>query len=130
MGRCWTIPPLYLSGEDVAHQIVQSGVSWSNGPEVVAAANHYIDAAVAEMTLNLPMSRVWAGFLPIRLDGAVRQVEWTVGSDGKGYTLASRNMERVTAGRSYREKVEIEKQRQMYAEKAAEKRAGSREAKK
>lgn len=54
-------------------------------------------------------STSYAGLLPIQCDGAIAQVSWTIGADGKAKTRASRNREELFITSSYRERRLAEK---------------------
>ena len=58
------------------------GFSEVNLAAVDAQADYYLDAAIAGFMRPLPQVRVFGGLLPQNPDGAITQVNWTVGANG------------------------------------------------
>ncbi|TWT30725.1 hypothetical protein [Blastopirellula retiformator] len=81
----------------------------TNETEVKKQAEYYLDAAQKELEAKQPGSLTYDGFAAIQPDGAIQQVTWSIGSDGRGATTASRNQELENADMSYREKQFIQR---------------------
>jgi hypothetical protein len=73
-------------------------------------ADYYTAAALLEYRLETPLDATYMGLVPIQLDGAIRQVTWTVGPQG-AETRASRNTEWNPAVPNYRERLLIDQLR-------------------
>lgn len=94
--------------DDVTQRVFMSyvppGGIKDNVREVQKAAQHYLDAVEAEYRVNDVGSVSYAGIFRFELDGAVRQVTWSIDSAGRAITRASRNREELVVAMSYTER--------------------------
>lgn len=75
-----------------------------NEAEIKKQAEYYLDAAQKELEVDRPGALTYDGFAAIQPDGAIQQVTWSIGGDGRGTTSVSRNQEIENSELSYREK--------------------------
>ena len=80
-----------------------------NLAEVQRAATHYLDAVEAEYRVTDVGSVSYAGIFRFDLDGAIRQITWSIQEDGRAITRASRNREEPVVSISYAERRFLEK---------------------
>lgn len=92
-----------------------------------AAAEYYWDRYAAEYQPKDSLSVKYIGFKLVGNDGAVRQINWSVGRDGKAYTTISRNREYLNLGISYSERMFIERTRAQHTKQARQSKASNRE---
>lgn len=102
--------PMYVKTDDVAFKVTYSFVaqgqvdsSTDNGAEVFAQADFLAQSALDKLTIDDPQSFEYPGFEFIDLDGAIQQITWNVGSDGKATTHANRNKEDLVNTQSYQD---------------------------
>lgn len=67
-----------------------TGREW-NWNAVSAAADVYLDEIEREYHDTAPRGVVYAGFVDVSLDGAIRSIDWYVGEDGHAYTRVGRD---------------------------------------
>lgn len=97
-------PPRYIRRDDLDYHLVYSGGRWrTNWAEIAPQADYYLDLAAAEYQPRDPATVSYDGFVPIVPDGAIQQVTWSVGADGRATTAASRNSENVLLAPTYDE---------------------------
>ena len=89
----------YLLRSDVCLNIENEKTD--NQKEVDRMLNFYLDAAERQYAISDPRSVTYAGFKIIPLDGAIRQISFVLGEDGKGRTRVSRNREELHVELSY-----------------------------
>jgi hypothetical protein len=77
--------------------------SENNKDVIDAAADAYLDQIIQEYETRQPQTVVYAGFLPMVLDGAIRQVTWMVNGKGEAYTRVSRDQEELHVVRDYKD---------------------------
>jgi hypothetical protein len=107
--------PMYVKTDDVAAKFiytfsgygVPTGVQSPNQIDVFQQATYMINAARAKLVMDTPQSYEYAGFAFIDLDGAIQQITWNVGDDGKATTQANRCKEDLVNTQSYAEKKQV-----------------------
>lgn len=112
-------PPRWITREDVRHQYSGTG---DNQAEVSAQATFYLQQELSNYQLNPSGTANFAGFLPIRLDGALQQISYSIDGSGHARCSMSRNTEELTNDMSYEERLLISKTKQTIAEKRWNKR--------
>ncbi len=106
----------YIKREDIAYKQwydfetnkKKNNLKGDDGFE--AAAKYYLDVEERLLNLRTPGSATWAGFMPIRPDGAIQQVRWQVDDEGYATTQASRNTENPGYGVSNKDRVFFNRQ--------------------
>lgn len=101
--------PLTITTTELCYR---EGHTWRDGQQVVIdndkewtnAGNEYIDAELKRLEAASPAAVSYAGFKDLKLDGAIQQVAWRIGDDGRAMTQASRNTERAAVAISFKEK--------------------------
>lgn len=94
--------PRYVLKPDVVLNIRSD--EGDNLSDVNERLDYYLDALEASYQTTDAGSVTYIGFRAIEPDGAIRQVTWSIGEDGKAYTRASRNREEVNVDVSYAER--------------------------
>jgi len=97
-GRKLGTAPKYIIKDDIA---ANAGYVWENGAkqlkgnlqDVLAYAQHYLDAEQAALQTDSPEKAAFGGFRDVQLDGAIQQVTWSVSEGGFATTVAARNNE-------------------------------------
>ncbi len=99
--------PRYVVKPDVVLNILKDDED--NLDDVNERLDYYLDAIEDSYRTTDAGSITYIGFKELAPDGAIRQVTWSVGEDGKAYTRASRNREEVNVDVSYAERRLTEK---------------------
>jgi hypothetical protein len=94
--------PRYVVKPDVVLNILAADED--NLDDVNERLDYYLDALEASYQVSDAGSITYIGFKALEPDGAIRQITWSVGEDGKAYTRASRNREEVNVDVSYAER--------------------------
>lgn len=98
---------LYKTHEDLAYEVHRDGKTGkvvSNAEDLKGQVAAYRKAEEAKFADEQAGSMTYGGILRIGVDGAIRQVTWIVGRDGKAYTRVSRNQEELVSTVSYEER--------------------------
>lgn len=85
----------------------------TNQQECDDMANHYLDAINLEYRTRRPATRVYAGFVPLELDGIIQQITWEVDGQGFARTRASAEREEYHFSPPYTQKRHLEKMSQL-----------------
>lgn len=109
--------PIVINRSDVALERKLDVINFrptDNEGEVKDQAKFYLDQAVAELQPRPIGSAQYVGIHPIEPDGAIRQVSWSIMTDGSmaSKTVASLNTEQLVLDASYEEKRLFEKVQQ------------------
>lgn len=83
----------------------------TNWDVIKPAMKFYLDQIKEEYQTLQPQGVVYAGFLPLRLDGAIRAITWDIDFAGYTKTRVSRDTEHLVWHQSYSEKRMIERMR-------------------
>jgi hypothetical protein len=76
----------------------------SNWDVVSAAADAYLDEIEARYQNRTPQSVVYIGFIPLDLDGAIREITWYTDEQGFARTRVSRDQEYLVWHQDYAER--------------------------
>lgn len=101
--------PIVIHRSDIALERKLDVISFrptDNEDQVKEQAKFYLDQAVAELQPRPIGSAQYVGIQPIEPDGAIRQVSWSIMSEGSiaSKTVASLNTEQLVLDASYEEK--------------------------
>jgi hypothetical protein len=102
--------PMYVKSDDVALKITYSFEGWGevagsedNWQEVESQAQYVAESTLAKMLIEDQQSFEYPGLVFIELDGAIQQITWNVGEDGKATTECNRCKEDLVNTQSYEE---------------------------
>ncbi len=109
-----TMPPLTIHRNDIALEVFthhEKKKLVTNRKEVERQANHYLDQAIASLTQHEIGGASYVGLQAIEPDGAIRQVSWTIETQGNiaSRTDASVNFDDPALDISYDERRLLEK---------------------
>lgn len=110
--------PLYLVRDDIIPEWKKNtGNEWeSNDEDIQAEADFYLSQELRNYQSLIGANAEYAGFIPLNIDGAIRQVQYKIEASGHAMTTVSRNTESMKLGLTFEEA----KQRRKWSE-AAEK---------
>ncbi|RCS43930.1 hypothetical protein DTL42_18260 [Bremerella cremea] len=109
-----TMPPLTIHRNDIALEVFtqhEKKKVLSNEKEVARQANYYLDQALASLRPHEIGGASYVGLQPIEPDGAIRQVSWSINTQGQiaSRTDASVNFDDPALDISYEERRLFEK---------------------
>lgn len=78
---------------------------------ICEVADAILDEIEEEYQTISPQGVVYAGFVPLKIDGAIREITWFVGRDGRAFTRVMRNQEYLVWHQDYGERRLAERQR-------------------
>lgn len=108
---------LFIPREDIVPEWKKNtGDEWeSNEEDIEAEADFYLQQELRNYQTLIGANAEYAGFIPLNVDGAIRQVSYKIDASGKSMTTVSRNTESFKLGLTFEEA----KQRRKWSEAAA-----------
>lgn len=99
--------PFYVSREDISatYYLDIASRQWKdNETDFTDAAKHYLEQALREFQISDPGSAIFAGIVPVAVDGAIHQVTYSIDQSGYSTTSVQRSREDTFRSITFKER--------------------------